>query len=101
MCNGSDCARFGEGDEDEVGESSKPKSSGSSWVEKRLEKRFRRLSRRGTLAGKRSGSAFRMTRYNATKVPVEVVRAYRSEKCGAYLAWQPRGKNLIRRVHAV
>jgi hypothetical protein len=80
MCNGRGCTRSGEGVEDEVGESSKPKSSCSSRVEKSAENRFRRLSRKGTLAGKRRGNALRMTRYSATKLPVEVVMTHRCER---------------------
>lgn len=77
MC---DCAlRGGDGAGDEGGELSRTKSSlscssCSSWVEKRPAYKFRKLSCSVRLAGNRTGSAFRMTRYNATKLPINAIK---------------------------
>ena len=103
MCKESDggCGRRGEGSADDGGVSSKMKLSCSSWVAKRRANRFRRFLRRETLAGKRRGSAFRMMRYSATKLPVKAIRGYMCEECGEDLAWQRRGMNPIRRAHVV
>ena len=61
----------GVGDGDESGELSRTKSSSCS---SRMANKFRKFSRRLRLAGNRTGSAFRMVRYNATKLPIEAIR---------------------------
>ena len=42
-----------------------------------------------------------MMRYSATKLPIEAIRGYMCEEGSKDLAWQQRGRNPVRGVHAV